>query len=131
MKDELRRGRHSVSDLKYHLICVTKYRKRVLSNEGLEIIETAMRSAAKQSDIQIVEFNGESDHVHVLVDVPPKLSISKVINILKGVSSREYTKAGLPKPDQKHLWSPSYFASTVGGAPISVLKQYIENQSRP
>ena len=83
-------------------------------------------------DFQILEFNGESDHVHALVEYPPKLSVSQMVNALKGVSSRRYGQAGYPKPfGKKVLWSPSYFVSSVGGAPIEVLKQYIREQEKP
>ena len=83
-------------------------------------------------DFQIIEFNGEADHVHTLLEMPPKLSVSQIVNSLKGVSSRLYGQAGYPKPDGKEaLWSPSYFVSSVVGAPIEVLKQYIKNQEKP
>jgi putative transposase len=66
-----------------------------------------------------------------LIEYPPKLSISQITNALKGVSSRRYGQAGNQKPHKEALWSPSYFAVSVGGAPLEVLKQYIKNQSRP
>jgi len=81
---------------------------------------------------EIEEFNGEPDHVHVLIEYPPKLSISQMVNALKGVSSRRYGQAGHPKPyGRDALWSPSYFASSVGPAPLEVLKRYIQNQEKP
>ncbi len=131
MASPYRRGRHSVTDLKTHLVFVTKYRRGLLTDEGLAVIEESCREVAKKMDFQVLEFNGETDHVHLLVEYPPKLSISQLVNHLKGVSSRMYRKAGLPTPSAEHLWSPSYFASSVGGAPISVLRQYIENQKKP
>lgn len=82
-------------------------------------------------NFQVLEFNGEGDHVHVIVEYPPKLSVSQIVNTLKGVSSRRYGQAGHPKPHKEALWSPAYFACSVSGAPIEVLRQYIENQSRP
>lgn len=82
-------------------------------------------------NFQVLEFNGEADHVHVLIEYPPKLSISQMVNALKGVSSRRYGQAGYKKPHSEPLWSPSYFAVSVGGAPLEILKQYIKNQSRP
>ena len=128
---EFRRERHSVTDLKIHLICVTKYRRKVFTNEGLKCIESAMRSVAGSMRFRILEFNGEADHVHVLLEFPPKLSVSILTKHLKGVSSRAYSKAGHPKPSPKTLWSPSYFATSIGGAPLEVVKQYIEQQARP
>lgn len=131
MTTEFRRERHSVSDLKIHLICVTKYRRKVLSSQGLMTIEEAFKSVAEKMDFRILEFNGESDHVHTLIEYPPKLSISQIVNALKGVSSRRYGQMGLPRPSEKALWSPSYFASSVGGAPLEILKKYIQDQDRP
>jgi putative transposase len=126
-----RRERHSVTDLKVHLICITKYRKPVFDDAGLRLIELTFQVVAKKMNFQILEFNGEAEHVHSLIEYPPKLSISQIANALKGVSSRRYGQAGYQKPDKEALWSPSYFAVSVGGAPLEVLKQYIKEQSRP
>lgn len=129
MSTLFRRERHSVTDLKIHLVCVTKYRRQVLTLESLAVIEKSFLEVAKKMDFQILEFNGEADHIHALVEFPPKLSISQMVNALKGVSSRRYGQAGYPKPYGKDaLWSPSYFVSSVGGAPLAVLKQYIQDQ---
>lgn len=91
-------------------------------------------SVCKDFEAELVEFDGEFDHVHLLVNYPPKVSISKLVNSLKGVSSRLLRKAH-PEIASKYwkgvLWSPSYFASSCGGAPISIIKQYIENQKTP
>jgi putative transposase len=104
----------------------------VLTSESFAVIEKSFREVAKKMDFQILEFNGESDHVHALIEFPPKLSISQMVNALKGVSSRRYGQSGFQKPYGKEaLWSPSYFASSVGGAPIEILKQYIQNQLKP
>lgn len=131
MTQGLRTERHSVSDLKIHLICVTKFRKKVFDAQGLDVIEDAFGSVAKKMNFQVLEFNGEADHVHALIEYPPKLSVSQIVNSLKGVSSRRYGQAGLPKPQRQSLWSPSYFVSSVGGAPLETLKQYIQNQEKP
>ena len=132
MSTPLRRERHSVSDLKIHLVCVTKYRRPILTAESLAVLEVSFREVATKMGFEIEEFNGEPDHVHVLIEYPPKLSISQMVNALKGVSSRRYGQAGHPKPyGRDALWSPSYFASSVGGAPLEVLKRYIQNQEKP
>ena len=132
MSRNLRKERHGVSDLKAHLVCVTKYRQKVLTNVGLELIEKSFKEVANKMNFQVLEFNGESDHIHVLIEYPPKLSISLIVNSLKGVSSRRYGQAGYPKPYGKSaLWSPSYFVSAVGGAPFEVLKSYIKKQQKP
>ncbi|MEN9202914.1 MAG: IS200/IS605 family transposase [Thermostichus sp. DG_1_6_bins_120] len=127
-----RRENHSVSDLRAHLIFVTKYRQKVLSADGLAVIEAACRDVSLKMGFQILEFNGEDDHVHLLVEYPPKLSISRMVNALKGVSSRRYGQAGLPKPKGKvSLWAPAHFSVSVGGAPLEILKQYIQQQEKP
>jgi len=132
MTTQLRRERHSISSLKTHLVCVTKYRRAILTSESLAVIEKSFGEVAKKMDFQILEFNGGSDHVHALIEFPPKLSISQMVNALKGVSSRRYGQSGFQKPYGKEaLWSPSYFVSSVGGAPLEILKQYIQGQLKP
>lgn len=128
---QFRKERHSVTDLKIHLVCVTKYRKSVFTKESLELIDRTFREVAKKMDFQVIEFNGEDNHVHALIEYPPKLSISQIVNALKGVSSRRYGQSGYKKPHKESLWSPSYFAVSVGGAPLNVLKEYIRNQEKP
>jgi putative transposase len=132
MANRFRKERHSISDLRIHLVCVTKYRRSVLTAESLSVIEKSFRDVAAKMDFQVQEFNGEPDHIHALIEYPPKLSISQMVNALKGVSSRRYGQAGYPKPYGKDaLWSPSYFVSAVGGAPLEVLKRYIQEQEKP
>lgn len=131
MATQYRRERHSVTDLKMHLVCVTKYHRSVFTANGLDVIEKSFQEVAKKMDFQVLEFNGEENHVHALIEYPPKLSVSQIVNVLKGVSSRRYGQAGLPKPHKEALWSPSYFAIAVGGAPLEVLKEYIRNQEKP
>lgn len=85
-------------------------------------------------EAQLIEMDGEDDHVHLLVEYPPKVAVSNLVNSLKGVSSRLLRKE---RPDIQMrywkgvLWSPSYFASSCGGAPISIVRQYIEQQQTP
>ena len=99
-----RRERHSVTDLKTHLVCVTKYRKPVFNDDGLKLIEESFKTVATKMNFQILEFNGEADQVHALIEYPPKLCISQIANALKGVSSRRYGQAGNKKPHKEALW---------------------------
>lgn len=97
--------------------------------------EEIMRDVCADFEAELKEFNGEDDHVHLLVHYPPKVQLSKLVNSLKGVSARLLRKE-YETHVRRHLWdgrfwSGSYFAGSVGGAPISVLRQYIEQQSRP
>jgi len=134
---DVRKGRHCVFMLHCHLIFITKYRGKILSNEVLIFMEKTMMDICTSYEVKITEFNGEADHVHLLVSYPPKVQLSKLINSLKGVSSR-YIRKKFPRikyhwtsKKSGALWSPSYFAGSVGGASIEVLKQYIEQQDRP
>lgn len=133
----IRAGRHCVFMLHAHLIFVTKYRGKVFTAAALTRLEEICRHICEQFEVELSEFNGERDHVHLLVNYPPKVQLSKLINAIKGVSSRRLRQEF--KEIQEHwvckksgsLWSPSYFAGSVGGAPLSLLKQYIEQQNRP
>ncbi len=130
----LRHGRHCVFALHVHLVFVTKYRKRVFTQKTILTLKEIFHSVCMQFEAELVEFDGESDHVHLLINYPPKITISKLVNALKGVSSRLLRKAH-PEIASKYwkgvLWSPSYLAASCGGAPISIIKQYIENQKTP
>jgi putative transposase len=132
---DIRTGRHCVFILHVHLVFVTKYRHQVFAARHLERMEQVMRNVCADFSAELAEFNGESNHVHLLVNFPPTVAISRLVNSLKGVSSRRLRQEF---PDlrrhywrAKRLWSGSYFAGSVGGAPISVLRQYIEQQDRP
>jgi len=118
-----------------HVIFVTKYRGKVFDSEILDKMQELMKRICDDHEVVLKEFNGESDHVHLLIEYPPKLALSKLVNTLKGTSSREL-KRYFPELNQvawrkNALWSPSYFVGSVGGAPLEVLKQYIEQQNRP
>ncbi|ASX03551.1 IS200/IS605 family transposase [Mycobacterium intracellulare] len=132
---DYRRARHSVSLLHAHLVFVTKYRRSVFTDAMLTYCETTMRTVCAELDVELVEFNGEADHVHLLVAYPPTLAISTLVQRLKGRTAyevrREFTGACVRARMRGHLWSPSYFAVSCGGAPLSIIKQYIDGQSRP
>ncbi|GGN95211.1 hypothetical protein GCM10011579_095530 [Streptomyces albiflavescens] len=91
-----------------------------------------MRAVCTDFEAEPVEFNGETDHVHLLVHSPPKVALSRLIGSLKGVSARRLQQE-FPRTYLwgDHFWSPSYFAASCGGAPLSIIKEYIENQKRP
>jgi putative transposase len=131
----VRTGRHCTFVLHAHLVFVTKYRHKVFTDQHLRRLEEVMRAVCADFEVELTEFNGETNHVHLLVNFPPKVALSKLVNSLKGVSSRRMRQEF---PDlvrhywrTQRLWSGSYFAGSVGGAPISVLRQYIEQQNRP
>lgn len=132
---DVRTGRHCVFVLHAHLVFVTKYRHRVFSARHLARLETIFGDVCEDFGAELVEFNGETEHVHLLVNYPPTVAISKLVNSLKGVSSRllrkEFPELARHYWRAQRLWSGSYFAGSVGGAPITVLRQYIEQQMRP
>ena len=130
----IRTGRHCVYALHVHLVFVTKYRRQVFDKKSLEKLKSIFSNVCHDFESRLIEFEGEGDHVHLLINYPPKVSISKLVNSLKGVSSRRLRQQ-CPEVSRYYwkgvLWSPSYFAGSCGGAPVSVLKQYIQNQSMP
>jgi putative transposase len=127
----LRRGRHSVSRLVVHLVFVVKYRRKILSGPALDRMREVCLGVAEKMGFQLLELNGEADHVHLLVEYPPTISVSSLVNHLKGVSSRMLRKEFPLRPHADHLWTPSYFAASAGGAPIEVLRSYVEAQEKP
>lgn len=132
---EIRTGRHCVFNLKVHLVFLPKYRKGVFTPRVLNYLEGIFKTICLDFESELVEFNGEHDHVHLLISYPPKVSISKLVNSLKGVSSRLVRKKDYPEVSAKlwgnHFWSPSYYAGSCGGVTIDQIKKYIENQDRP
>lgn len=97
--------------------------------------EQVMRSVCAGLGAELREFGGEDDYVHLLVHYPPKLPVSTLVNRLKGVSAhylrQEFTGRVNRAVMHGHLWSPSYFAGSCGGAPVEIIREYIENQKRP
>jgi REP-associated tyrosine transposase len=130
-----RRTRHSVSLLRVHLVFATKYRRAVFTDAILTFTENTMRSVCDGLDAELFEFNGETDHVHLLAAYPPTTAISQPVQMPKGRTAyavrREFTGACVRARMRGHLWSPSYFAVSCGGAPLSIIKQYINCQARP
>ena len=135
MQADLRRGRTCVFALHIHLVFVAKYRKHVFTKEVFAEMRKIFQNVCLDFEAALVEFDGEKDHVHLLINYPPKVAISKLVNSLKGVSSRLLRKKNFSSILKYlwggSLWSPSYFASSCGGAPISVIRQYIEQQKTP
>lgn len=97
-------------------------------------MRTIFESVCRDFEAELVEFDGEDDYVHLLVNYPPKVALSTLVNSLKGVSSR-LLRTQFPALVKRYwngvLWSPSYFAASCGGAPLSIIKEYIENQRTP
>jgi putative transposase len=127
---DFRTGRHVVFSLHVHLVFVTKYRRNVLSELAIRDLREIFAKVCKDFGSELVECNGEDDHVHLLVTYPPKAPISALVNSLKGVSSRllqGYRPEIAGRYREGVLWSPPYFRR-VGGALLSIVNQYVEHQ---
>ena len=129
---EIRHGRHCKFLMHVHLVFVTKYRRGVFTKDILDSLLPIFSSVCKDFEADLVEFDGEDDHVHLLVNYPPKVAVSRLVNSLKGISSLLIRRKEYPSIREKlwggSLWSPSYFAGSCGGASLEVIRQYIEQQ---
>jgi putative transposase len=128
---DIRRGRHVVYALHAHLVFVTKFRRDVLSELAIRDLKTIFARVCHDFEAELVACSGEDDHVHLLVTDPPKVSLSTLVNSLKGVSSRKLRDMRPEITGRYHqgvLWSPSYFVASCGGAPLSVVAQYVRQQ---
>lgn len=118
-----------------HLVFVTKYRRPVFNSEMLTSCEALMQKICASNNVFLHEFNGERDHVHLMVQVPPTVAIAVVVKKLKGCSSRylrdNYWKNIKPYLWGNHFWSPSYWCVSCGVATIKKIREYIESQDRP
>jgi len=131
MSVQYKKNRHAAYLLHAHIVFVTKYRRKIFALAHHDAFREAARQVCAEFGVEIEECNGESDHVHLLVNYPPSIQLTRLINSLKAVSSRRMRRqfadlvAAYSKPV---LWSRAYFVSSCGGAPLSVIKEYIENQ---
>jgi len=127
-----RTGRHVVYSLTAHLVFVPKYRKKVITERVYALLRSSWEITCRDFESELRESGYEHDHVHLLVAYPPKVAVSTLVNSLKGVSARRLRAARLPEVEAKmwgpHFWSPSYCAVSCGGAPLEVVKRYVEKQ---
>ena len=133
--NKLNRARGCVYRLSVHIVFVTKYRRKVITKEIESDLEKIFTRLCEAKQCQLTSFNGESDHCHLLVELYPDVAPSRLVNTLKTVSSRlirkDY-KAHLNKYYSKPvLWTGAYCIISTGGAPLEIIKQYIESQDTP
>ena len=130
-KMEYRTARHVVYMLHVHLVFVPRFRRDVLSDLAIRDLQRIFAKVCTDFEAELIECDGEDDHVHLLVHYPPKLALSKLVNSLKGVSNR-LLRETRPEVTGRYykgvLWSPSYFAASCGGAPLSVIAEYVKSQ---
>lgn len=129
---DFRSGRHVVFKLHAHLVFIPKYRKRCITSRVAEILQQSFEQVCEDFECDLEEVGYEHDHVHLLVGYPPKVALSKLVNSLKGVSARRLRSADLPEVRRAlagaAFWSPSYCAVSCGGAPLEIVRAYVERQ---
>jgi putative transposase len=128
-KSEYQSNRHVVYSCKYHIVWCPKFRRSVLVNGVDKRLKEIIEQTAAEFQATVIELEIMPDHVQLLCEVDPQFGVHRLVRYLKGRSSRllrqefPWLRSRLPT-----LWTHSYFVSTVGGAPLSIIKQYIENQ---
>jgi len=135
MQPSLRKSSHAVYCIHLYIVLVTKYRRQVITSQILQRLEQIISELCQEQKNILVEFNGESDHVHLLVNLSPDNHIAEFVKILKSTSSRlirkefaEHVNKFYRKPV---FWSSSYFVNSSGGVSLDVLKRYIKQQDSP
>lgn len=130
-----RTGRHVVFSLQAHVVLVTKYRRGAISNRVREEIINAANDVAKRYEFKILDIDGEDDHIHLVVDYPPKLSLSKLVMVLKANTAKKVREQRFEEVESvlwgNHFWSPSYFVSSTGGASLEKVRRYVQEQRKP
>ena len=131
--ENYRESSHTVYDLKYHLVWITKYRKPVLEGEIAKRLREIVREICKAKDVEIIKGHVSKAHVHVFVSVPPHISVSELAQSLKGKSSRKLLMEykGLSRAFWgRHLWARGYFVASSGNVTDEVIAKYIEEQGK-
>lgn len=128
---DYKHGSHSIYDLKYHVVFCTKYRYRILTGEVGQRVRELIREICMTNYVDIVSGSVSPDHIHLLLSIPPNVSVSKLIQYIKGKSGRKLLMefSHLKKRYWgQHLWARGYFAVTVGNVNSEDIQKYIENQ---
>lgn len=132
MNNNNRSSSHAVFNIKLHLVFVTKYRRKTLSQALLDYLKTAFAEILVAWRCTLIEFGGESDHVHLLVDIHPALDLSVLINNLKTASARRtrnrFAEHLAPFYRKPLFWHRAYFVGSVGGATLETIRAYVEAQ---
>lgn len=126
-----RKSSHTVYDIKYHLVWVTKYRKEVLSGELAKRVRDLVREVCKSNDVEILKGHISKNHVHLFVSVPPHISVSKLMQYIKGKSSRKVLSEFKTISRMywgRHFWARGYFVVSSGTITDEMIMEYIENQ---
>ena len=131
--EHYRKSSHTIYDIKYHIVWITKYRKPVMRGEIAERLRDLIREICKARDIEILKGHVSRDHVHVFLSVPPHLSVSQLVQSLKGKTSRkllmEYKSLSRAFWG-RHIWARGYFVASSGNVTDEVIMKYIEEQGK-
>jgi putative transposase len=132
VEDTARSSSHAVYNLKLHIVFVTKYRRKTLSPELLTYLETTFGEILAAWRCKLIEFGGEADHVHLLIEVHPALHISVLINNLKTASARRarnrFADHLAPFYQKPLFWSRAYFVGSVGSVTLETVRAYVDAQ---
>jgi len=126
-----RKTSHTTYDCKYHIVWITKYRKQILGGEVGKRVRELLRENCKRNDVEILKGHVSKDHVHLFVSVPPHLSISKLVQYLKGKSSYKLLQENKQISRLfwgRHLWGRGYFVATSGNITDEMIMDYISSQ---
>ena len=131
--ENYRKSSHTVYDLKYHIVWITKYRKPILRGEIAERVRALIREICKAKDVEILKGHISRDHVHIFISVPPHISVSQMVQAIKGKSSRkmmmEYKSLNRAFWG-RHMWARGYFVASSGNVTDEVIMKYIEEQGK-
>lgn len=132
---ELKRNSNAVYLLNYHLILITKYRKKIFNNDSIiERTKEIMRNIASDFDIDIINQECGEDHIHLMISTKPTVELTKMVNLLKGTSSRYLRKEFETEISEQlygdSFWSDSYYIATAGNVSVDTIYKYIENQRK-
>jgi putative transposase len=128
-----RKTSHTTYDCKYHIVWITKYRKKVMTGLVAERVRELIRQICKENDVEIIKGHVSKDHIHIFVSVPPHLAISKLVQSIKGKSSFKMMSENKELSRQfwgRHLWGRGYFVATSGNITDEVIMEYIKNQDK-
>lgn len=121
-----------VYSLQVHVVLVTKYRRGAITDRVQELLIETAREVCERREARLLEADGEDDHLHLLIDYPPKVSVSSLVMSIKTLTSQRVRAKHYPEVTERlwgdHFWSPSYFATSTGGAALDTVAQYVRDQ---
>ena len=128
----IKKTRYSHYNLNYHLVWIPKYRRRILTGEIATRLSELLQETAERNDIEILSESIQSDHIHLFVSAPPRLSPSSIVNIFKGFTGRQLRKEfpSLLKHHRERVWTRTYYIGTAGSVSTKTIQSYIQGQER-